>query len=85
MSERERQIQYDIIFIWNLKKYNKVLNITKRSRLTDTETSGDQSREGRGTTWGWRSGRHRLLDKREAQECIEQYGEHSQDFVIIVN
>ena len=37
MSDRERQILYDITFIWNLKKYDKVLNITKRSRLTDTE------------------------------------------------
>ena len=68
------------------KKYDKVLNITKGSRLRHREqTSGDQQREGRGTTWGWRSGRYRLLDKRQAQECIVQYGEHSQDFVIIVN
>ena len=50
-SDRERQILYVIIYMWNLKKYNKLVNIQQeRSRLTDIEnklvvTSGE--REGR--------------------------------------
>ena len=42
--------------MWNLKKYNKVANITKRNRLTDTEnklvvTSGERE-GGRGNRGG---------------------------------
>ena len=29
-SGRERQKSYDITYMWNLKKYNKLVNITKK-------------------------------------------------------
>ena len=44
MLDRERQIIYVITHIWNLKKYNKLMNITK-SRLRETKlvvTSGER-------------------------------------------
>ena len=31
MSGRERQILYDTTYMWNLKKYNKLVNITKQT------------------------------------------------------
>ena len=31
-SDRERQILYDITYMWNLKKYNKLMNITKQKQ-----------------------------------------------------
>ena len=34
---RGRQILYVVTYTWNLKKYNQLENITKRSRLTDVE------------------------------------------------
>ena len=45
--DRERQILWDLIYRWNLKKYNKL--VTKRSRLRYREqASGYQWGEGRG-------------------------------------
>ena len=49
-SDRERQIPYDIVYMWNLKSKND----TKRNRLTDLEnelmvTSG--GRVGGGIDW----------------------------------
>ena len=29
-SDNERQILYGIIYMWNLKKYNKLVSITKK-------------------------------------------------------
>ena len=51
ISQTERQILYDVTYVQNLKKYNKVVNITKRSRLTYIEnklvvTSGERERRG---------------------------------------
>ena len=39
-SGRERQIPYGSTYLWNLKKYDKLVNTTKRSRLTDGEQTG---------------------------------------------
>ena len=36
-SDQERQILYDLTYIWNLKKQNTLANITKRNRRIDTE------------------------------------------------
>ena len=36
-SERERQMLYDIIYMWNLKKWYKWTFLTNRNRLTDFE------------------------------------------------
>ena len=49
-SDRERQILYDITYMWNLKKYNKLVNITKKKQTHSygEQTSGYQSGEGRG-------------------------------------
>ena len=35
-SDRERQI-YDMIFMWNLRKWYKWTHLQNRNRLTDTE------------------------------------------------
>ena len=35
--EREGQIPYDITYMWNFKKHNKLVNGTKSSRLADIE------------------------------------------------
>ena len=50
---------YDISCMWNLKKHNKLVSITKK-RLTDTEnklagTSGERRDK------VWQSGRYKLL------------------------
>lgn len=37
LSGRERQMLYDITYMWNPKKYNKPVNITKKGRSTDIE------------------------------------------------
>ena len=36
-SDRERQISYDIAYMWNLKKWCKWTYIQNRNRLTDIE------------------------------------------------
>ena len=48
MSDRERQILYDITYMWNLKKYSELASIIKRSRLTDTEDKLVVTSRGRG-------------------------------------
>ena len=45
-SDGERQITYDITYMWNLKKWYKWTYLQNRNRLTDTEnklmiTKGD--------------------------------------------
>ena len=44
-SDRERQILYDITYMWNPKKYNKLVNITKmkQTHRYREQTSGYQS------------------------------------------
>ena len=43
-SDRERQILYEINYMWNLKKYNKLVNITKNKQTYRyrEQTSGYQ-------------------------------------------
>ena len=50
MSDRERQIVYDITYRWNLKKYNNLVNRTKKKQTHryQEQTSGYQWGEGRG-------------------------------------
>ena len=36
-SDRERQISYDIAYMWNLKKWYKWTYLQNRNRLTDVE------------------------------------------------
>ena len=36
-SDRERQILYDITYMWNLKKWYKWTHLQNRYRLTDIE------------------------------------------------
>ena len=48
-SDRERQISYDTIYMWNLKKMIQITHL--QSRLTDIEnkfgvTKGEREREG---------------------------------------
>ena len=49
--ERERQISYDITYMWNLKKWYKWTYLQNRNRLTDTEnkftvTKGEREKKG---------------------------------------
>ena len=37
--DRERETLYDITYMWNLKKYNKPVSITKRCRLSVQRTN----------------------------------------------
>ena len=53
MSERERQILYDLTYMWNLKKQNKTKHKTK---LTDKEVRFAVTR-------GERIGKTRVLEK----------------------
>ena len=50
-SDRERQILYDITYMWNLKKWYKWTYLQNRNRLTDLEnkfmvTKGERWGEG---------------------------------------
>ena len=49
-SDRERQILYDITYMWNLKKYNKLVNKTKKKQTHRyrEQTSGYQWGRGKG-------------------------------------
>ena len=35
--DRERQVSYDITYMWDLKKWYKWTNLQNRNRLTDIE------------------------------------------------
>ena len=63
-SERERQIPYDITYVES-KKYNKLVNITKKkqSHRYREQTSGYQWGGGTGNI-EWGSGKHKLLGVR---------------------
>ena len=37
-SDRERQISYDITYMWNLKKWYKWTHLQSRNRFTDIES-----------------------------------------------
>ena len=50
-SDRERQMSYDITYMWNLKIWYKWTNLQNRNRLTDIEnklmvTKGERVGEG---------------------------------------
>ena len=49
-SDRERQILYAVTYMWNLKKCNKLVNITKQKQIYwyREQTSGYQWEEGKG-------------------------------------
>ena len=48
-SERERQISYDITYMWNLKKGYKWTYLQNRNRLTDSE---NKLKVTKGERWG---------------------------------
>ena len=45
-SDRERQIPYDLICMWNLKNKTNELTSLKRNRLIDTENKQVVARRG---------------------------------------
>ena len=67
------------------KKYDKLVNITKKKQTHKyrEQTTGYQWGEGRGRR-GVGSGKYKLLGVR-LQGCVVQHGEYSQYFVITVN
>ena len=57
-SDRERQISYDIAYMWNLKKWYKWTYLQNRNRLTDLENElivTKRGRQGRDSLeiWDW--------------------------------
>ena len=48
-SDRERQISYDITYMWNLKKFYKQSYLQNRNRLTDIE---NKLMVPKGESWG---------------------------------
>jgi hypothetical protein len=48
MSDREREMLYDTTYMWNTKKYNKLVNITKKKQTHREQTSSYQWEEKRG-------------------------------------
>ena len=56
-SDRERQVSYDIAYIWNLKKWYEWTYLQNKNRVTDVEkqTYGYQSgrRSNKLGDWGW--------------------------------
>ena len=57
-SDRERQISYDIAYMWNLKKWYKWTYLQNRNRVTDVEnklmvTKGDRGARNKLRDWDW--------------------------------
>ena len=58
-SDRERQISYDLTYMWNLKRWYKQTYLQNRNRLTDTENKLIVTKEKRGAgrdklgVWDW--------------------------------
>ena len=52
-SDRERQISYDIAYMWNLKKWYKWTYLQNRNRVTDVgnKLMVTQGERGRGINW----------------------------------
>ena len=75
--DREIQIMYDIMYLWNLK--NKLLKITKKKH------THRQLPVGRWKWGGARQGQGTIMYKiNKLQECIVQHREYSQCFVITI-
>ena len=47
-SDRERQISYDIAYMWNLKKWYKCTYLQIRNRLTDIKNKLMVTKKGNG-------------------------------------
>jgi len=62
-SERERQTSYDIIYIWNLKIWDKWTYLQNRSRLTDIERLPRGKERGERMDWEFGISRYKLLHK----------------------
>ena len=55
-SDRERQLSYDIAYMWNLKKWYKRTYLQDRNRVTDVENKlmvTKRERGGRDTLGDW--------------------------------
>ena len=50
-SDRERQISYDISYMWNIKKYHKWTYLQNRNRVTDVENKLMVTK-GKSAGWG---------------------------------
>ena len=58
-SDRERQISYDITYMWNLKKWYKRTYLQNRNRLTDIESKLTVTKGERGGGINWEFGINR--------------------------
>ena len=86
-SDSERQILCNITYMWNLKKYNKLVKITKKkqSHRYREQTSGYQWGAGK---WKGKYRRGGLRDtnyyvKNKLQVYVVQHTEYSQYFITI--
>ena len=66
VSQANRQILYDITFMWNLKKKYKLTYLQYRNRLTDIENKLRVPKGERRAVWGWRT--HTTIYKIDKQE-----------------
>ena len=55
-SEREKQISYDIIYMWNLEKWYRWTYLQGRNRDTDVENKLMDTKGGREGGMNWESG-----------------------------
>ena len=55
-SDRDRQISYDIAYMWNLKKGYKWTYLQSRNRVTDVENKLMVTKWGRGGGMNWEIG-----------------------------
>ena len=80
ISQRKRL--HDIAYMWNLKKYKELVNITKKQQThRDREqTSGYQWRD---REWG--SGKEQTIWYKIGSGCIVQHREYSQYFAGAIN
>ena len=68
--DRERQISYDITYMWNLKKWYKWTYLQSRNRLTDVENKLTVTKQGGSRDklgdWDWHI--HTTLYKTDNQQ-----------------
>ena len=62
-SEREKQISYDIAYMWNLEKWYRWTCLQSRNRVTDVENKLTDTKGERGGGMNWEIGTdiHTLL------------------------
>ena len=56
VRERERQISYNIAYMWNLEKWYRCTHLQSRNRVTDVENKLMITKGGKGRGMNWEIG-----------------------------